>query len=97
MPATGAELAAARVTVAQQGEDARPGIDPAELLGDLVEVVRALADQIPLSGDELRAGDVIMTGSAIPPVQLDGGERFEVVLEGAGGVELAIAPSHGTG
>ena len=97
VPATGAELAAARVTVAQQGEDVRPGIDPAELLGDLVEVVRALADQIPLSGDELRAGDVVMTGSVIAPAPLRGGEQFEVALEGAGGLELAIAQNTATG
>jgi 2-oxo-3-hexenedioate decarboxylase len=97
VPVTGAGLGAARLTVAQEGKDARAGIDPAQLLGDLTEVVRALADQIPLSGDELRAGDVLMTGSAIAPVALAGGERFEIVLEGAGGVELAISPSGGTG
>jgi 2-keto-4-pentenoate hydratase len=90
-PATGAELGAARLTVSQQGEDARAGIDPGELLGDLVDVVRALADQIPLSGEELRAGDVVMTGSAIAPVALCGGERFEVALDGGGAVKLAIA------
>jgi 2-keto-4-pentenoate hydratase len=97
VPVTGGDLGRARLTVAQHDEAARAGIDPAELLGDLVEVVRALADQIPLSDDELRAGDVVMTGSAIAPVQLGGGEHFEVVLEGAGGVELAISPSSGTG
>jgi 2-keto-4-pentenoate hydratase len=96
-PGTAADLAGARLTVRQDGEDARAGIDPAALLGDLVEVVRALADQIPLSGDELRAGDVVMTGSAIAPIALAGGERFEVALEGVGGIELAIAPNRGTG
>ena len=96
-PATGASLADARLTVAQDGQTAHAGVDPAAVLGDLVEVVRALADQIPLSGDELTAGDVIMTGSAIAPVSLAGGERFEVTLAGGGSVELQIAPSAGTG
>jgi len=96
-PASGDELAAARLTVAREGQDPRAGIDPADVLGDLVAVVRAVADQIPLSGDELQAGDVVITGSAIAPVALEGGERFEVVLEGAGGVQLAISPSTGTG
>ena len=95
--AGGAELADARLTVDQCGQQSRAGIDPAQLLGDQVEVVRAIADQVRLAGDELRAGDVIMTGSAIAPVALAGGERFEVTLENAGGVELAIAPSSGTG
>jgi 2-oxo-3-hexenedioate decarboxylase len=96
-PASADDLAGARLTVRQDGQEARAGIDPAELLGDLLEVVRALADQIPLSDDELRAGDVVMTGSAIAPVALAGGERFAVGLERGGSIELAIAPNRGTG
>ena len=52
----GADLAAARLTVAQDGDEPQTGIDPATALGDLVEVVRAVADQAPLAGDELRSG-----------------------------------------
>jgi 2-oxopent-4-enoate/cis-2-oxohex-4-enoate hydratase len=94
---TGAGLGAARLTIAQDGQIAHGGVDPAAVLGDLVDVVRAVADQIPLSDDELTAGDVIMTGSAIVPVSLAGGERFEIALDGAGSVELQIAPNAGTG
>jgi 2-keto-4-pentenoate hydratase len=94
---TGAGVGAARLTITQDGQIAHGGVDPATVLGDLVDVVRAVADQIPLSGAELTAGDVIMTGSAIVPVSLAGGERFEIALDGAGRVELQIAPSAGTG
>jgi 2-keto-4-pentenoate hydratase len=90
-------LGAVRMTVTRDGLELGADVDPAALLGDLVEVVRALADQIPLSGDELRAGDVIITGSAIAPVTLHGGERFEVALRGIGEVSLQIAPNAGTG
>jgi 2-keto-4-pentenoate hydratase len=95
--AAAAGLGAVRLRVDRDGHDPQNDIDPAAALGDLLDVVRALADQIPLSGDELRAGDVIMTGSAIPAVAISGGERFEVSLPGAGSIALAIAPAVGTG
>jgi 2-keto-4-pentenoate hydratase len=93
----GAELASARLDVARDGHEPQTGIDPAAALGDLLEIVRAVADQVPLSGGDLRAGDVIMTGSAIPAVAISGGERFKVTLQGAGDVSLVIAPAAGTG
>jgi 2-keto-4-pentenoate hydratase len=94
---SGADLAAARLTVTQDDREPQTGIDPATALGDLVEVVRAVADQAVLSGDALRAGDVVMTGSVLPPFAISGGERFEVALQGGGSVALQIAPAAGTG
>jgi 2-keto-4-pentenoate hydratase len=94
---SGADLAAARLTVTQDDREPQTGIDPATALGDLVDVVRAVADQAALAGDALRAGDVVMTGSVVPAIALAGGERFEVTLPGAGSVALAIAPAVGTG
>jgi 2-oxo-3-hexenedioate decarboxylase len=94
---TGSSLAATRLDVAQDGRGPQTGIDPATALGDLVEVVRAVADQAVLSGDALRAGDVVMTGSVLPPFAISGGERFEVALQGGGSVALQIAPAAGTG
>jgi 2-keto-4-pentenoate hydratase len=94
---SGADVAAARLSVVRDGQEPQTGIDPATALGDLVEVVRAVADQVPLAGDELRAGDVVMTGSVVPAIAIAGGERFEVTLRGAGSVALVIAPAAGTG
>jgi 2-oxo-3-hexenedioate decarboxylase len=93
----GADLAAARLTVTQDDREPQTGIDPATALGDLVDVVRAVADQAPLAGDALRAGDVVMTGSVVPAIALAGGAQFEVTLPGAGSVALVIAPAVGTG
>ncbi len=95
--ADGTDLAAVRLSVSQDGGEPQAGIDPATVLGDLVEVVRAVADQAPLADDVLRAGDVVMTGSVLPAIAIVGGERFEVTLPGAGSVTLQIAPAAGTG
>ncbi len=94
---SGADLATTRLSVTQDGSEPQTGIDPATALGDLVEVVRAVADQAALSGDALRAGDVVMTGSVLPPFAISGGERFEVTLQAGGSVALKIAPAAGTG
>jgi 2-keto-4-pentenoate hydratase len=93
----GADLAAARLSVTQDDEEPQTGIDPATALDDLVDVVRAVADQVSLAGDVLRAGDVVMTGSVVPAIAIAGGERFEVTLAAAGSVTLQIAPAVGTG
>jgi 2-keto-4-pentenoate hydratase len=94
---SGVDLATVRLSVTQDGREPQTGIDPATALGDLVDVVRAVADQVPLAGDALRAGDVVMTGSVVPAITIAGGERFEVTLPGAGSVTLQIAPAAGTG
>lgn len=94
---SGADLGAARLTVTQDGSEPQTGIDPATALGDLVDVVRAVADQVALADDTLRKGDVVMTGSVVPAIAIAGGERFEVTLPGTGSVTLQIAPAAGTG
>jgi 2-keto-4-pentenoate hydratase len=57
--------------------------DPVEMLGELSDVVGGLADILPAADDGLRAGDVIITGSAIPPFELSGGERVSVRAAGS--------------
>jgi 2-keto-4-pentenoate hydratase len=83
-------LDAVRLTLAVAGEPVVDGIDPRPALGDLAEVVRAIADQLPLAGTTLKAGDVVITGSAVPPLALRGGEDVEVALDGAGAVSVAL-------
>ena len=88
LPAGG--LGAARLEVRVDGRPAVRDVDPAELLGDLADLVRALADQLPLAADRMRAGDVIITGSAVPALALTGRERVEVTVAGAASVAVAI-------
>lgn len=65
-------------------------VDPTQLLGDLADVVRHLADALPLAGDGLRAGDVVITGSVIPAIAVVSGDRVEVAI-GETQVTVAIA------
>lgn len=61
--------------------------DPREALGDLVEVAGGIARMLDLVGEKLSAGDVLITGAAIPAITVTGGEAFEVRV---GDSEVAV-------
>lgn len=88
--AAGASLAEARIDVRSDGQAHALGADPSDLLGDLVEVLIGMADLLAGSEDGLRAGDVVITGAAIKPFELSGGERVEVSV-GTSSVLACIA------
>jgi 2-keto-4-pentenoate hydratase len=85
----GTKLADVRIDVIAAGEDHATGADPAGALGDLLDVLAAMADLLADSEDGMRAGDVIITGAAIPPFVLTGGEEIEVRV-GASTVAASI-------
>jgi 2-keto-4-pentenoate hydratase len=76
--AADASLDDVRIDVLSGGEPHALEADPADVLGDLASVVVSLADLLADSDDGLRAGDVIITGAAIKPFELSGGETIEV-------------------
>ncbi|MDX6721079.1 MAG: 2-oxo-3-hexenedioate decarboxylase [Solirubrobacteraceae bacterium] len=83
-PATAADVATARLDVTIDDEQRAAEVDPAAALGDLVAVVRSVAAQAALAGAGLRAGELVITGSAIPAIALAGGETLTVALTGSG-------------
>lgn len=61
------------------------------LTGDPVDVVRHVAAVLASAGRALRAGEIVITGSVVPPVFGQAGTRVRFVLEPAGEVEVALA------
>ena len=80
------EGAAALVTV--NGE-ATTVADP-EASGRIADVVAHVADFLPEFGEALRPGDVVITGSILPPLQLKRGDRVEYELDGIGSVSISF-------
>ena len=80
---SGTALADLRLDVRAGGGDHALAADPAAVLGDLVDVLAQMAELLALGEDGLRAGDVIITGAAIKPFELSGGETVEVRLGGS--------------
>jgi 2-keto-4-pentenoate hydratase len=88
--ADGTAIGDVRIDVVSGGEDYASDADPAAVLGDLVDVLASMADLLADSDDGLRAGDVIITGAAVKPFVLAGGESIEVRV-GSSTVAASIA------
>ena len=64
--------------------------DPASITGEIVEVVRLAAESLAAVGERLRAGQVIITGSVVPPVQVQPGQDVAVRLGPLGGLRVRL-------
>jgi 2-keto-4-pentenoate hydratase len=78
----------ARVLV--DGQEVGATDDPAALTGELVEIVRLTASTLAESGERLRAGEVVITGSALPPQPVAAGQQVEVELGPLGRLSLRL-------
>ena len=82
----------ARVRI--DGEEVGATDDPAALTGEIVEVVRLTAETLEESGERLRAGEVVITGSALPPQPVAAGQRVDVELGPLGALSLRLTDVH---
>src|SRR5262249_33819706 len=66
--------------------------DPQANTGKWVDIVRHVADVLAAFGERLRNGEIIITGSVVPPLAIepDGG-AFAWEVERGGGVESLFA------
>jgi 2-keto-4-pentenoate hydratase len=82
----------AGITVDVQVGDTQPArdADPTALPGDPLEVVRWMADQLGLVGERLRGGEIVITGTVIPPTPVSPGDAVRVHYAGLGDVGIDI-------
>jgi 2-keto-4-pentenoate hydratase len=78
----------ARVLV--DGEEVAANDAPGELTGEIVEVVRLTAELLGAVGERARAGEVIITGSMVPPVKVAAGQHVAVDLGPLGGLSVQL-------
>jgi 2-keto-4-pentenoate hydratase len=76
--------------VAVDGEELAATDDPAALTGELVEVVRLTAELLDACGERLRAGEVVITGSVVPPQPVAPGQQVRVELGPLGALTLRL-------
>jgi 2-keto-4-pentenoate hydratase len=80
------------VTVERDGETIATAEDPAAPVGGTPEEMTAyLGRYLAAFGEELRDGDVIITGSTVPLIDSSGGGRFVVTSPGFSPVEVTLA------
>jgi 2-keto-4-pentenoate hydratase len=79
--------AAGRVVV--NGEETRVP-DPEALPGAIPDLLAHVAALLPEFGEELRPGDIVITGSIVPPLAVGAGDRVEYELDGIGSVSISF-------
>jgi 2-keto-4-pentenoate hydratase len=78
--------------ILRHGTESARTTDPQANTGQWVDIVRHVADVLAAFGETLRAGEIIITGSVVPPLVLDPGEQaiaFEV--DPIGGVKVQFS------
>lgn len=62
--------------------------DPQALTGELIDIVRHVADTLASFGETLLAGQIIITGSIVPPLWVESGEEIVFELAPVGSVSI---------
>jgi 2-keto-4-pentenoate hydratase len=78
--------------IIRHGAEAARTTDPESATGQLIDIVRHVADLLPAFGEALRAGDVIITGSVVPPIFVQANEdEIAFALDPIGSVEVKFS------
>lgn len=88
----GASTEGVRGRVVRNGEPFAETDEPEAATGEIVGLVRHVADVLEAHGEHLRAGEVVICGSIVPFLQIEPGEEIAYELEPLGGLSLRISP-----
>jgi 2-keto-4-pentenoate hydratase len=77
--------------IARNGSAFAQTSDPQALTGDLIDIVRHVADTLAAFGQALRAGQIVITGSIVPPLWVEAGEEILFKLDPVGSVSIRFA------
>lgn len=64
--------------------------NPQTMTGDIVDIVSQVANTLSVFGEKLRAGEVIITGSIIPPLWIEVNDEIRYTLEPLDTISLSI-------
>jgi len=87
----GGDASGIAITGALDGETYGAQPDPTSVIGALPQVTRFVADELGRHGERLRAGEVILAGSALPLQPVAAGRRLDVDAGPLGTLTLAFA------
>ncbi len=82
---TGGALTGLEARVTRDGVELARTADLVALTGDLITVIGHTARLLAAAGERLRAGDVVISGSIVPPIRIEPGQEV--------GFELAPLPA----
>jgi 2-keto-4-pentenoate hydratase len=78
--------------VVRNGSEIARTADPQALTGELIAIVRHVASVLAACGEQLRAGEIIITGSIVPPLWVVPGEEVVFALDPIDAISIRFAP-----
>ena len=91
----GCVLDGLRASVIRNGDEVAGTTDPQALTGNYLDIVCHVASLLAAFGERLRAGQVIITGSVVPPLWAAAGEEIAFSLEPVGSVSVRFPAASG--
>lgn len=88
---TGGSVEGIRGVIVRNGTEFASTTDPQAATGELIGIVRHVADTLAAFGQGLSAGAVIITGAIVPPFPVEPGEDILFRLEPLGEVSVRFA------
>lgn len=79
-------------TVERDGDPSAATSTPFDLTGELGSILASTASTLASCGARLSAGDVVITGSVVPPIDVSGGGTWRVVAPDLGEVSVELTP-----
>lgn len=86
----GGSLTGISVRVLGNGQEVSRSNEPEALTGELVAIIQHVAEVVAESGEPLRAGDVIITGSLVAPLAVTVGDRIRAEFDPLGMLEVSF-------
>jgi 2-keto-4-pentenoate hydratase len=83
-----AELRTLSTWIERNGDVVARTEDPTAMTGDAVELIREVARYVGAFGETLRAGEIVITGSVVPPIAVAVGDTISVQFDRLGEVSI---------
>jgi 2-keto-4-pentenoate hydratase len=77
--------------VMRNGNEIARTADIQALTGELVDIVRHVAEVLAACGEQLQAGQAIIAGSIVPPLWVEAGDEVEFALDPVDAVSIRFA------
>jgi 2-keto-4-pentenoate hydratase len=87
----GGSVEGIRGVIRRNGKEFAATSDPQAATGELIGIVRQVADTLAAFGEKLSAGAVIITGAIVPPFPIEPGEEIDFRLEPVGDVSVRFS------
>jgi 2-keto-4-pentenoate hydratase len=86
----GGDISGLIARIGRGGEEVATTSELEDLTGELVPILAHTVRLLDTFGEKLRAGEVVIAGSVVPPLPVSPGERIDYRLEPLGEISVLV-------